>query len=390
MHMEEYFLIRKTDDKRKPVAVDLFCGVGGLGLGVEQAGFNVRAAFDLLPFNTHSYAKNFPSTRSITADLSKCSGEDIRILGKIGSADIDLVFGGPPCQGFSYGGKRDLNDGRNLLLLDFIRIVRQLRPKYFLMENVQGLVSEQCYPVLETFIRRAKRAGYGIVEPVQVLNAVDFGVPQRRKRVIVLGYRNDMSPPTYPAASAQRNARHRRSSMTVLDAFDGLPLIEGNADLFTQDIFRGKIPRPRRKYARILQGLEQDSDDHSEPRILDSFTGFLRTRHSLSTIRRFEATKPGSVEPISRYFRLDWGSIAPTLRAGTGEDHGRHTAPRPIHPDYPRCITTREAARLHSFPDWFVFHGTRWNDFRQIGNSVPPLLARAVAKEILHCIQSDV
>lgn len=388
--MEVQFLSRRSEKQRKPLAVDLFCGVGGLGLGVEQAGFDVRAAFDLLPFNTSSYSQNFPHTKTVASDLSKCSGADLRSLGGLGNADIDLVFGGPPCQGFSFGGKRDLDDGRNLLLLDFVRLVRQLRPKYFLMENVLGLVSEQCYPVLETFMRRAKRAGYGIVEPVQVLNAVDFGVPQRRKRVIVLGYRNDMPAPSYPKTLHQKDAGLKRSSMTVLDAFDGLPSIEQDESLYHEDVFRGKLPRPRRRYARILQGIERDEDDRSEPRRLNAFTGFLRTRHSASTVRRFEATKPGSVEPVSRYFRLDWSSIAPTLRAGTGADHGRHTAPRPIHPDFPRCITTREAARLHSFPDWFVFHGTRWNDFRQIGNSVPPLLARAVAKELINCIRSDI
>ena len=382
-------MIHNVSKMHKPLAVDLFCGVGGLGLGVEQAGFRVIAAFDSLEFNTASYVLNFPGTRAITTDLSKCSGNELRQLSGLGSAEIDLVFGGPPCQGFSVGGKRDLNDRRNQLLLDFVRLVRQLRPKYFLMENVQGLMTEQCRPVLDSFVTSAKRAGYSIVEPIQVLNAVDFGVPQRRKRVIVLGYRRDMPPPSYPA-SIDIGTDRSRNKITVRDALDGLPAIENRDELFFVDVFPGRIPVPRRKYARILRGLELDTEDLSEHRFVSRITGFLRTKHSPSTIRRFAETEPGGIEPISRYFRLDWASIAPTLRAGTGADHGRHTAPRPIHPEFPRCITTREAARLHSFPDWFVFHGTRWNDFRQIGNAVPPLLGRAVAKAIINCLREDI
>jgi DNA (cytosine-5)-methyltransferase 1 len=111
-------------------------------------------------------------------------------------------------------------------------------------------------------------------------------------------------------------------------------------------------------------------------------SGCLRSLHSESVIKRFRATKPGGQEAISRYYRLAWNGISPTLRAGTGPDHGSHTAPRPIHPAKARCITVREAARLHTFPDWFSFHPTKWHGFRQIGNSVPPYLAKAVVKQI--------
>lgn len=367
----------------RPKAIDLFCGVGGLGLGVEQAGFDVVGAFDSQQFNVDSHSANFPSTRTFKADLSKVSGRHLLELSGARSTEVDLVVGGPPCQGFSVGGKRDLNDARNLLMYEFARLVREIRPKYFVMENVQGLTSSHARPVLESFVRRVKRNGYRVVEPIQVLDAANFGVPQRRKRVFVLGYRKDLIAPVYPDAITPVDGKGIRRRITVKDAISDLPKIEHFDALFKQDFFIKRLPVPRRKYARILSGHRVDESDLSLARSRpDVVTGFLRTDHTSITKRRFHQTKPGKCEPVSRYIRLAWESVSPTLRAGTGPDRGRHTAPRPIHPDSPRCITTREAARLHSFPDWFVFHGTRWHDFRQIGNSVPPMLARAVAAEI--------
>ena len=382
-------MIRLNQLPQRPIAVDLFCGVGGLGLGVEQSGFDVAAAFDSLEFNVTSHQLNFPHTKSIQSDLSTKSGDQLRVLGGFQDIDVDLVFGGPPCQGFSYGGKRDLNDERNKLVFDFARLVRQIRPKYFLMENVQGLMSEHSRPVLDSFVRRMKLAGYGVVEPILVLNSADFGVPQRRRRVIVLVYRNGLAAPSYPVVLTPQSGGSQRR-VTVRDAISDLPSLEDFNELFECDTFPKSLPKPRRTYARILRGLELDELDNSWSRAMPKrITGFLRTKHASDIVRRFEKTLPGGVEAISRYIRLDWDSVAPTLRAGTGADHGRHTAPRPIHPEFPRCITTREAARLHSFPDWFRFHGTRWNDFRQIGNSVPPFMARVVAYEIIKLLQPE-
>lgn len=357
-------MIRSEKKRRRPVAVDLFCGVGGLGLGVEHAGFEVIAAFDTLAFNVDSHAANFPNTNSVQVDLTTKSGDQLRELGTFKKTDVDLLVGGPPCQGFSIGGKRDLNDTRNLLVFDFARLIRQIQPKYFVMENVQGLVSTHSRPVLDSFVRRVKHAGYHVVEPIKVLNAADYGVPQRRKRVIVLGYRKELPAPQYPQETTPRLGQGAQRRITVRDAIYDLPSIEEINELYSNDLFPGILPVPTGKYARMLRGLDQSQMDLSPTRDLRSrITGFLRTNHAPHIINRFAATKPGAVEPVSRYIRLDWDSVSPTLRAGTGADHGRHTAPRPIHPQFPRCITTREAARLHSFPDWFVFHGTRWNDF---------------------------
>ena len=378
-----------TRKKDRPIAIDLFCGVGGMSLGFEQAGFDVVAAFDFEPRNVETHKKNFPRTKSFALDLAKASGREIRRLAGVGNRTIDVLFGGPPCQGFSVGGRRDLDDPRNLLVYHFARLVRKLRPKYFVVENVEGLLMGHALDVVRSFRRRIRRAGYDIVEPIQALNAADFGVPQRRRRTFILGHRKNLTSPSYPDRCGVMDERGIEYFPTVHDAIADLPEIARHDYLFQTDIFRGRLG-PGAHYARLLRCEIDDRSDKSFARKRNRMllTGCLRTRHSPESVARFERTAPGSQEPISHFFRLDPDGIAPTIRAGTGSDRGSHTAPRPIHPRYPRCITIREAARLHSLPDWFSFHPTKWHGFRQVGNAVPPLLARAVGGVLMGALNS--
>lgn len=370
--------------RTRPISIDLFAGVGGMSLGFEQAGFDVVAAFDSESRHVDTYNNNFPERRAFALDLAKATGQDIRRLANIRNRTIDVLFGGPPCQGFSVGGRRELDDCRNRMVFHFSRLVRELRPKYFVMENVEGLLLTHAKPVLKSLCIRFKRAKYDLVEPIQVLDAVDFGVPQRRRRTFILGCRRTLPLPEYPKRRGIPNGNGRPYFPTVRDALRDLPEIELFDDLFESDGLRGEYGEPSH-YARLLRGEIRETDDRSRARDSDAefLTGCLRTVHSPTTLGRFRSTPPGGVEPVSRYYRLAFDGIAPTIRAGTNVDRGKHTAPRPIHPEKPRCITVREAARLHSFPDWFQFHETRWHAFRQIGNSVPPRLARAVAKAVL-------
>ena len=374
---------------KKPIAIDLFCGAGGMSLGFEQAGFNVHSAFDWEAFNIATHRRNFPSTMAHVADLSKTSGDDLRKTAGLGRRKIDVVFGGPPCQGFSVGGKRELDDPRNLRVFDFARLVRQLRPNYFVMENVKGLLGMHARPVLDSFFRRMKLAGYHVVEPVRPLDAADHGVPQRRQRTFVFGALKGLQLPCYPEPEGCFDENGAEFSPLVRDAISDLPDVDRFDYLFELDEFSDGLPHTSNAYARLMRGDLVSYDDVSAPREFpDRLSGCFRTEHSRATIERFRSTGQGKAEPISRYIRLHLDGVSPTIRAGTGSDHGSHTAPRPIHPLKPRCITSREAARLHSFPDWFQFHGTRWHDFRQIGNSVPPNLSRAVAREVLKAINS--
>lgn len=350
-----------------PVAIDLFSGVGGMSLGFDNAGFSVAGAFELESRHVDTYNMNF-AHKAFQADLASSTSKSLRELASL-PRHIDVIFGGPPCQGFSFGGRKDPRDPRNKLLLHFLRLVIDIKPRVFVMENVQGLNTSIGYAKLSKFISIAKAAGYNIRFPIRVLDASDFGVPQRRKRVIVIGARRGCRLPDYPAPHPIR--------YTCKDAIGDLPLFGKVGSQYSDDQYIGLIGNPS-KYAAALRCHPYAKSA--------SLTGCLVSKHSPRIVTRFRNTPPGMQEPISRFFRLHANSPAPTIRAGTNEDFGGHTAPRPIHYIEPRCITVREAARLHGYPDRFVFHGTRWHGFRQIGNSVPPPFAEAVATAVLNAL----
>jgi DNA (cytosine-5)-methyltransferase 1 len=177
---------------------------------------------------------------------------------------------------------------------------------------------------------------------------------------------------------------------TVWEALKDLPEADDYEELLERDWVRAKFKKPTH-YAGRLRGETVDPSDHSIERRFEStlLTSSLRTVHTDLSKKRFMQTKHGDVEPISRFLKLDPKGICNTIRAGTASDRGAFTSPRPIHPFSARCITVREAARLHSYPDWFRFHVTKWHGFRQIGNSVPPLLARAVASKVREAVAGD-
>jgi DNA (cytosine-5)-methyltransferase 1 len=356
----------RMSKSRLPLAVDLFCGVGGLSLGFEQAGFKVVAAIDSNPVNTSTYSQNFPSTKTISADISRLSGAEIRELCAI-DEQIDVVFGGPPCQGFSAIGKRDIADPRNALISEFCRLVSELKPRYFVMENVAGLMYEKSRFILDDALQNLRNQGYAWISPVRMLDAQDFGVPQRRRRVFVLGFRVGEEPPAYP--------RPLKRAVTVWHAISDLRVLGRKRSLYSSGEFVGALGSP----SQYASKLRRNS-------INAKLTGCLLCRHEPNVISRFRNTTPGKMERISHFSRLAKTSISPTLRAGTPRSHGSFTAARPIHPTQPRCISVREAARLHSFPDWFQFHGTQWHGFQQVGNSVPPFLARAVARSLRRAV----
>jgi len=366
--------------RARPIAIDLFCGAGGMSLGFEQAGFDVVAAVESDPIHAATYRRNFPDAAVIERDVARLRGDRLRTAAGLDGADVDCLFGGPPCQGFSPIGRLDANDPRNELVLHFGRLVRELGPRYFVLENVPGLVQAQGQRILDGFERRVTRSGYRLLWPPPVLDASDFGVPQRRRRVFLVGAREDV-PQLLALGEGHGSARP-----TVWDALGDLPDVDALPELIEDDVYVGPLG-PASPYASVLRGEAVDPADHSHRRNghRTGLSGCRRTLHTRETVARFAETEPGAHEPISRFYRLPADGVAHTLRAGTGPERRSYTAPRPIHPLHPRCITVREAARLHSFPDWFEFHPTKWHGFRQLGNSVPPLLARATAADVLIC-----
>lgn len=363
---------------KRPIGIDLFAGAGGLSLGFEQAGFDVAAAVEIDPIHCAVHEYNFPSTAAICASVVDLTGEKIRQRAQLGDAEIDCVFGGAPCQGFSMIGKRVLDDPRNQLVFHYVRLVRELRPKYCVFENVKGLTVGNHKQFLAELIEALEQNGYEVLLPYQVLNAADFGVPQDRRRLFLIGVRKGERLPIYPDHVAK---------VSVIEAIGDLPNADNFDELLNTDSVTVRF-ETKSKYARILRGLETDLEDLAYPRDFDPhvLSASLRTEHTVLSQKRFTETEHGKTEPVSRFHKLHPNGVCNTLRAGTDSARGAFTSPRPIHPYLPRVITVREAARLHSYPDWFRFHVTKWHGFRQIGNSVPPMLGRAVARQIVHAL----
>ncbi|MEB3290620.1 MAG: DNA cytosine methyltransferase [Leptolyngbya sp.] len=363
----------------RPIAIDLFAGAGGLSLGLEQAGFDVVAAVEIDPIHSCVHQYNFPNCALLPHPIERISGHQIRqAAGLDRSQPIDLVAGGAPCQGFSLMGQRALDDPRNHLIRDYIRIIQELQPSYFLFENVKGITLGKHQIFLEEIIAELEDLGYRLVLPWQILNAKDYGVPQNRERLFLMGTKQGHRPPHYPPPFPGH-------PVTCQAALGDLPDAEAYEILLHTDEVAYEHCDSFSDYASLMRCANDAAWRLGYRRLWDEgrLTSSRRTVHSARSRRRFLETPPGQVEKISRFFKLSADGVSNTLRAGTDASRGAFTSPRPIHYRYPRCVTVREMARLHGFPDWFRFHATKWHGARQIGNAVPPPLAYALGRAII-------
>lgn len=363
--------------------IDLFCGCGGFTLGAELAGFHSLVAIDNNPILQSGYKKNFPNTRAIEADVGEILRSDWRQL--IGNIRPDGIIGGPPCQGFSRIGKRSKDDPRNTLIHHFYRHVDELHPKFFVMENVEGLLDDDSRDVLMNAIEQV--AGrYTILGPL-VVNAAHFGAATNRRRVIVVGY----DPEDCNTLSIEQLHPTPSRLATVQDAISDLPTpIEDGGQ--SDDFGWAKYPAKRgtlSAYARALRDVAPEGLGWAEAVRLHKegfVSGLHETRHTAKVARRYASIEGGKSDPISKSYRLKWDGQCPTIRAGTGSEKGAFQAVRPLHPAEGRVITVREAARMQAFPDWFVFHPTKWHSFRMIGNSVSPSVSYGLLSKLLGII----
>jgi len=370
--------------KVKPTFVDLFCGCGGFGLGAELAGFKSLASVDIDKNLQHSYKLNFPEAKVILGDVSTL--DESFWNETIGSERPDAVIGGPPCQGFSRIGLRQPEDPRNNLVEHFFRQIQILKPKFFIMENVEGILDARNEAVLLQAMKLVE-SDYKIIGPFKI-NALNCGAATSRKRVVVVGY--DSNSVLQP--SEMKLISPSEQAVTVRDAISDLPSPFDESQFLVSGYEFVPLKRKNRKlspYANFLNSNFPDglgADFALQQLKKGSVTGVMRTVHTEAVIQRFKNTPPGMVESISRYPRLSWDGHCPTLRAGTGSDKGSFQAMRPIHPSEPRVITVREAARLQGFPDWFLFHPTIWHSFRMIGNSVSPVMANYLMSIMKDCL----
>jgi len=385
---------------RRLLGVDLFAGAGGMSLGFEQAGVDVAAAVEYDPIHCGVHEYNFPDCAVICKSVADVDAQLIRSMSRIGDNEVDVVFGGAPCQGFSMIGKRALDDPRNSLVKHFVRIVAELKAKYFVFENVRGLTLGAHKKFLDEIISEFSASGYDVLDDYRVLNASEYGVPQSRQRLFLYGARKGYRLPSYSSPTHQPPSNKgapvsvdmfRNATPNVWEAISDLPEADDFDELLERDWVRTRF-KPPSPYAGTLRDPSSDAQNFAPPREIepDLLTSSMRTVHSDLSKDRFGRTAHGDTEPVSRFLKLDPKGLCNTLRAGTASDRGAFTSPRPIHPYSPRCITVREAARLHSYPDWFRFHVTKWHGFRQIGNSVPPLLARTVASRVVECLGESI
>lgn len=371
--------MRDHDVSASPKAVDLFCGAGGLSLGLSWAGFDVVASVDNDPHGLATFEANHPSTRPLLADIREIKGADLTSGG-----ELDLLAGGPCCQGFSTHGKRWADDPRNFLFVEFVRLVNELRPKLLLMENVKGLLIAKGgafhREILETF----RDLGYKVEG--RVLNAADYGVPQLRQRVFYLGSRLG-DPPSFPEPAffpADTVDGLLRPYRTVRDAIGDLPRL-GDEYLESPIAYSSE---PFTEYQRIMRGNSERVSWHVARRVSDHAMRIIRQiqpGHGLRSLpleqlperfRRMRRISTGALRQdcTTLYHRLAWDAPAYTITC-----YFRNVSAGPfVHPEDNRALTCREAARIQSFPDSFEFQGASLP--RQIGNAVPPLLAEAVGR----------
>jgi len=343
------------------IVADLFAGVGGLSQGFIKAGCVVAIAIEFDKEIANAYKKNHPLTDVYAEDITKLDFKEIHKK----HPTIDIVMGGPPCQGFSQKGKRlSLKDSRNFLFQQFVKFVKEFSPKYFVLENVPNIITTANGFFKNQIIDSFNKLGYEVC--CDVLKASDFGVPQDRRRAVFLGEKGKLEI-SLPLPTGEKN--------TIKDAIYDLPFIEsGEGDeisFYTKD--------PTSAYQKELRNNETVLHNH------------VATKHSNKAIEKLKLIPKGKGKEVlppelltksiysGTWSRLIESGIAPTIttRFDTPSS-GRFT-----HPVLNRCLTIREAARIQSFPDTFVFYGSKSSQMKQVGNAVPPRLSYAIAKVIV-------
>lgn len=374
---------------RKPIVIDIFCGAGGLSEGLAQAGFDPRVAVDFDANALKTYKANHPNSETILGDIANVTGAQLKKLAR--SNDIDLLAGGPSCQGFSTHGKRIQDDPRNFLFKHFVRIVDEVRPKMFLMENVKGMLTYSKGYFRKQIEEAFRDIGYHC--DFTSVCAADFGVPQLRHRVLFIGTRLDQVQLSFPKPTHGDGILGLKPYLTVADAIGDLPKIKHDYKNNARE-YSCAPQNPYQSYLRAGAGkvltMHTSAPLSDQARRLANHIGQgegLRAVPPRWLPARFQKMRTISTGALRRdcttlYYRLN-----PKRPSYTITCYFRNVASGPfLHPFEDRSLSYREAARLMSFPDRYKFEGT--NVTRQIGNAVPVLMAKAIGQELLKSLRS--
>lgn len=342
---------------KKLNCIDLFCGCGGLSYGFERAGFNILMGIDNDSKALEVFEDNHKGAKSICGDITGIHYNDIKKI--IGDKKIDVIIGGPPCQGMSLSGPRRFDDPRNKLYLSYIRLVKEIKPDAFVIENVPGLASLFGGQIKESIYEKFRKLGYQVTD--KILCSADYGVPQTRKRIVFVGFKN---------GHYFRFPEKTTETVTCEMALSDLPALDN--DLGTEI---SEYPtEPQSDYQKLMRENADKLYNH------------VAAQHS-EKVKEIISLVPDGCNykslpeefKYSRNFHVAWTRFASDKPAPTIDTGHRHH----FHYKYNRVPTVRECARLQSFPDNFVFKGNKTQQFRQVGNAVPPLMAQRIAEEII-------
>lgn len=346
--------------------IDLFSGCGGLSKGFMDAGCRVLLGADVDQAALDSFEKNHPGSIGLRRSLAEEATFD-RMREIIGDRKVDLIVGGPPCQGFSLTGPRNFDDERNKLYLSYIKAVEMFRPKGFLIENVPGMATLYKGMVKDEILKRFTRFGYNI--DCRILCAADYGVPQTRRRLVFIGVRKELNAVSFP-----RPLLEPSEYVTSREAIDDLPPL---TDCLGEEVSRYDRP-PRTQYQKLMRGSCTILSNHTATAHKDFVKEVIA---QVPEGGNYKDLPKGVGE--HRRFHMAWTRCdghKPSRTIDTG--HRNY-----FHYEYNRIPTVRECARLQSFPDDFVFIGTRTQQYRQVGNAVPPLLGFVLAKHLMGLVE---
>ena len=368
-----------------PSAIDIFSGAGGLSLGFEQSGFHLRVANDFDEHAAATFRLNHPQTRFLSGPIGRIASDDFLRIGGLRRGDLDVLIGGPPCQAFSvYNHQRGMHDERSGLFREYLRVVADIMPRFVVMENVTGITSVEDGQAPSEIKARLRELGYYV--EARILKAEEFGVPQERRRIIFLGARDDRAV-RWPQQSHTATydlfavSRELRPLVTVSDALSDLPSL-GNGQGEEEMPYVGE---PRTEYQALLRTDSDRVYNHVSPQLAPINIERMKLIPQGGSWRDLPyALLPAGMkrarrsDHTKRYGRMHPNAQSCTILTKCDLHWGAY-----IHPDQDRTITVREAARLQSFPDTFRFLGSRGEQYKQVGNAVPPLLAHALAGSVL-------